>query len=1250
MKYRDLVQFDPVEDIIQLRKADRLEEARKLVDTYVVSDLMADKLTEVILKHLQYTLPFDTKGILIIGNYGTGKSHLMSFISSVAEHEGLLGHIRHPGVREAFKAIAGRFKVIRMELGGTTRPLREAIVGEFETNLKKFGVSYTFPAMDQVTSNKPALEGMMAAFHEKYPDKGLLLVVDEMLDYLRSRDDLAIILDLTFLRELGEVSGDLKLRFMAGVQEALFNNPRFASVSNSLLRVIERYEEVPIERRDIKYVISHRLLRKEPGQLAKIREHLMKFSRFYGDLNRRMDEYASLFPIHPDYVDTLERLTVIEKRHILKTLSGVMRGLLDEPVPQNSPGTVSYDQYWSVIKQNPSVRSAQDIREVYECSFRLEGLVETGYPKGKNLDFARRIIHGLSIHRLTVGDIQRPVGLTAENLRDQLCLWDPLIAELGGDPADDLKGETETALRLISRTVNGQFISSSETDKEGRLGGQFYLDIRKTVDYEANIRNRAESIADHELDLAYFDALAQVLERSDQYYPGTRLAWEYDLDWVDKGVFRKGYIFFGAPNERNTAQPPRDFYLFFLRPFNETKFKDEKDPRDVFFRLGERDEVFDLQLRYYAAAGALSGSSSGTEKAHYTNKTKEYKQRISDWLRDNMASAYFVTYQGKARTLQQLLKDKFAPSDSRNFKDTINSVAQGCLSPHFSNLAPEYPTFKTRISRANMKDAVMDALENIGAFAAGGTAVGRFTKRGRSVLEALELVAENQLRPEGSKYAKHILKMLEPKGRGEALNRSGIFSTVETGVEYMAPSRFRLEPEWVSVILASLVYSGHLVMGVKGKKYDASGVDELVGRPVDDLTGFTHVEKPKDWPVPEMSALFEMVGMAPGLATQVTMGKGEPVKEFQNCLVALINDAVVMREKVSSGFYLFNEGILTEDELGQAKRDLEALVGFLESLRVFSTPAKFKNLAHTSEEIGVKRQLLTDLTNLSELSAKTKELEPIAGYLSQALALLPEDHLWVEKAQKTRLHVLGVLKDPRKRAKDQEIFDASKALDTLKTQYADAYMALHSRARLNQAQDKVKSQLVSDGRLKNLEALSGILGTGAYAATVRDSLADLKPCYGLTKEALKTSPVCPDCGFKPLLERQDGASADLKLDSLDENLDKTLTDWTHQLIDMLEDPTAQNSIALMAGKPRELIDGFLSRKTLPNRVDDEFVRACNTALEGLVRVRLNLGDLQKSLVKDKAPTTVQELVLRLERYLSDLAKGSDKDKIRIVFE
>ena len=41
VKYRDLIEFDPIETVIQLRAADKPSEAESLVRTYVISDARA---------------------------------------------------------------------------------------------------------------------------------------------------------------------------------------------------------------------------------------------------------------------------------------------------------------------------------------------------------------------------------------------------------------------------------------------------------------------------------------------------------------------------------------------------------------------------------------------------------------------------------------------------------------------------------------------------------------------------------------------------------------------------------------------------------------------------------------------------------------------------------------------------------------------------------------------------------------------------------------------------------------------------------------------------------------------------------------------------------------------------------------------------------------------------------------------------------------------------------------------------------
>ena len=120
--------------------------------------------------------------------------------------------------------------------------------------------------------------------------------MDELLDYLRSRDDKQLILDLGFLREVGEVCKELRFRCMAGVQEAIFDSGRFAHVADAISRVKDRFQQVKIATTDVKFVVSHRLLHKTPAQLAAIKEYLTPFAKFYGNMTERMDDYAALFP------------------------------------------------------------------------------------------------------------------------------------------------------------------------------------------------------------------------------------------------------------------------------------------------------------------------------------------------------------------------------------------------------------------------------------------------------------------------------------------------------------------------------------------------------------------------------------------------------------------------------------------------------------------------------------------------------------------------------------------------------------------------------------------------------------------------------------------------------------------------------------------------------------------------------------------------------------------------------------------
>ena len=48
MKYKDLIQFEPIESVVKLIDADEALNAQRLVETYVISDEMAEKLITLV--------------------------------------------------------------------------------------------------------------------------------------------------------------------------------------------------------------------------------------------------------------------------------------------------------------------------------------------------------------------------------------------------------------------------------------------------------------------------------------------------------------------------------------------------------------------------------------------------------------------------------------------------------------------------------------------------------------------------------------------------------------------------------------------------------------------------------------------------------------------------------------------------------------------------------------------------------------------------------------------------------------------------------------------------------------------------------------------------------------------------------------------------------------------------------------------------------------------------------------------------
>jgi len=1241
MRYGDLIQFEPIESVIQLLDADRPDEAKKLVSTYVISDDMAERISKLMIPQLSFDEAVDHKGVLVVGNYGTGKSHLMSVLSLVAEDESYVPMIHHPQVAEAAKAIAGRFKVHRIEIS-SQMSLRDIITQQLEVFLEKHGVSYTFPPADKVVNNKAAFEEMMSAFAEVHPDQGVLLVVDEFLEFLRSRKDHELVLDLSFLREIGEVTKHLRFRFIAGVQEAIFDSSRFQHVADSLRRVKDRFTQVLLARQDVSFVVAERLLKKSSDQQDKIRAYLGPFTKFYGSMNERMDEYVRLFPVHPDYIGTFERLVFTEKRGALVTLRDQIQAILGDEVPLDRPGLIGFDKFWDTVATNSVLRSDPNIGPVLKVSEVLSERVSKAFTRPAYKSMALRIIDGLSVHRLTTGgDIYVPVGPTAAELRDTLCLFQPGIEDMGGDPSDDLLTAVQTTLRETLKTVNGQFISKAPNTE------QYYLDLKKDVDYDAQIEKRAEALSEDALDRAYYGAVRQLMERTDDssYVTGHQI-WQYQIEWQERRVERIGYLFFGAPNDRPTAQPERDFYLYFIQPFDPPRFRDEQKADEVFFRLKAPDETIKRLLGFYAAAQDLASTASGGAKGVYLDRVRDTLREMSKWLQEKQLEAFEVTFQGKSKTLRDWtkgisLRDKarLGPDERINFRDVVNVIAGIALSSRFSDVSPEYPTFSALVTESNKKQLIGNALRAL----SGSTR----TKDAVIVLDGLEMLDGDRIDPVQSRYAQEVLTRLKAKGHGQVLNRSELL-VGNADIEYFSPDKYRLETDFLVAVLGSLVYSGDIVLAITGDKVDSGKISLLADRSLEELKQFKHVEAPKEINVAVLRSLFEMLELPPGLAQQATQGSDEPVKALQEEVNKLTKRVLAASTDMANRLSFWGQPLLRDEEIRDWRSKLDELKAFSESLSPYNTVGKLKNLRIGSDDITAQKKNLEVLNSVEGLIRLIGELGNTASYLGQAEMVLPSDHAWVKQAQDTRKNVLESLSTSRT---SQNGSEHRQTLSKLKKDYLTAYVSLHSKARLGVSEDKTKNALRKDSRLVAMRALANIsLMPTSQLTTFEEKLDKLKSCASLVDSELSASPVCPHCNFRPANEQGDMLPAANVLKQLDDELDHLLDGWVQTLLDNLEDPIIQSNFELLKEGSRKIVTGFVETNSLPEPVTPEFISAVQEALSGLDKVVVSGDDIRQALLQGGSPATPEDLRKRFEAFLTDRCKGKDTTKLRFVVE
>jgi hypothetical protein len=1253
VKYSSLFQLNPIETVIKINEADQVGEARRLVSSFVITPSLADELRSVVVPMLAPTTATEGKGLFIVGNYGTGKSHLMSFISVIAEHAESINWLRDGDWAEPLKPIAGKFLVKRHELNvpdPAAVTLYDVIAEQLSQLAANAGFHYIFRPSNQVTDIKAELSRFMTAFEAAHPDKWLLLVTDEVLDHLRRLTDAQLVRDLGMLRAIGEFADGSRLKFMAGVQQSLFNNDRFQHVASEIARIKQRFADVVIDSKGVEQLIQTYLFEKTEAQKQQIKAKLLKNSDLYEVVGQDTDRFVNLFPAHPRFIDEFERITVVERREILKVLTAEARALQDAVLTDDVPILITADRYWNHIERDKGLDASVEVRQVKLNLATLHARIEAVLPE-EDQGPAVRLVNALGVNRLTTATMKESIGLTPHDLKESLLWFSPSPMREGAF----LSLQAKRLLDKVREAANGQFLTKSPTSDH------YYIDPTLNRDFEQEVATESRTLEPHVVQRYLNEMVTRALEMTNENPIRENQLYESVINWVDRNVERPGWFFFGFPNLRETGKPPKDYYIFICPSTRVDKLSESIEPeRDecYWFLEGFPTARFELdqkeqegaamswldKLRIYAAARQRASAvrKGLDEHTAYTAIAERYLQDILPEFNRNANDWVSVQFGTEMKALGTWMADVDPNNKNASFRTKFKRLNEWWFAAAFAHKYCDYPTFEMAQTESSRSSNARDAM----AMIAGVGFAQKGTDQGKSVLRALGLREGETNSFEKSPWLIEVKNRLGSLGDGQFLNHSDLFEEKEGRIWFKGE---HIEAEYLLVVLMAGVAEGDIiVVGKQNNQYDASRLDDLydVLKSPDELV---RVGKPKSRPLEEWKSLFGVLGLNKGeLAHESKLDLA--VGKFVNTCYARIETIVRTQEALKTPLpFQSEESGVAITEVGAS---LQAAKDQFESLKTLNTKAKMPNLKLSATDVEQFGEHLERVQSLESLLAFLTEHSGVLGAIGRYEAILAgraADFFTAFEEMKTALNRVYTNPDQLESSRDE----LQSAIDLAKSRALAAYQTLHQRHRLDSDGVKRKQKLVNGAELKALNKLALIetLGSSKVEGIIR-RLEGLIPFKGVSDDQLLKSPTSlhPTDPFDPSKLESDASAADI-LAACEDEIDATFSAWQSTLLqEMQSDPSVQASISALAPDERKGIDGFLRERKLPDPIDDGFVTTVNQVLKGLKKKPIKRDGFAKAIFHDGKPLRPDELRQRVEEWIKAQTQNEEAGQVRFVLE
>jgi len=1224
MKYRDIIQFEPIEEVIKFHQLKNDDFRHSLIRDFVFSVDYEKTIIPAICRDLDYTSSDETFGLQIVGDFGTGKSHLMSLFSLIAEDASLLPLVRSESAKKVLGVIAGKYKVIRFEMGSTDE-LWNIVCEQIDDAMSEWGISHSIAADDK-GMYKDKLNRMMADFESAFPGKGLMIVIDEMLEYLKGRaSDDRLNRDLSVLRALGEFSDRSKFRMVFGVQEQIYNVPQFQFAASMLQHANDRYRQIPITKQDVQYVVQERLLHKTDDQKQIIREHLSKFTTFFTKLGNNLNDYVNLFPVNPSYFDNFQSIRVGKsQREVMKTLSRNFREILDTDIPEGQPGLICYDHYWDDLNV-PSMMTEPDVRRVSTIMETIHQKINENFTgnRQKNAGLAHRIANACAI-KILQDTLEKTNGVSTENLIEDLCYLDS-----GCFDRSFLLDVIETTAKQIVTATDGQYFEKNDNTQE------FHIRIEGGVNIGQIIKDYISTMSDDKKDQHFYNYLVEFLPiETDKKYRREFNIYRHRIDWISHKTMLDGYIFMGNPNERSTTQPQQNFYIYFMPIFNKTNIKYGAEPDSIYVRLdGVSNEMKEL-IEHYAAAEELAASVDSSQKHLFEPYVKNDEDKLKPVFQRDFMQCAEIYYLGD----KQNITPQMMSGGSK--EQVVSNIASTLLEDYFCQQMPNYPKFtllRSSLTSENRSSILKAARMKI-------VNPGMPNRDGEAILAGLGLMQENQLSVDGSPYAISIMDMIDNKGEGQVLNRDEILHRFFKDWEHdWRTNDYNIDADFEFLVLSTMVAMGKIEIDLPGgKNINAANLKEIVDLPQETFYSFSHVRRPKGMNKEAVRELFLGI-LGKDMLSQLQ--NQEIYAQLLSKAREIAADAVKTGHEIVGGIFLDDIELLTSTEAMSIKNRLDALAGMCDKLPSYATPAKMRNIPWPADFIKETLSAAKKITDVRELMTFVNDFRSRLSYLSQAKQYMTDDEMKqkVDAALQKINDIIPVMKD------DQKVNAFKLELDQLMGMYAVWYKDQYDRMHITGLQDADKRKIMNCNEKHVCDSICGADYDKGYFSVDSQYTEWCRKMSSLTvgsstvnKESILRTPYQ---GFNPVqfVGRQLPQLSDLKaeLEEIFNKVDETL----HAI---LKDKELLKNKDILDSSELGLLDRFNNNgEDLRPENAERLVEIVGKLHTGIHKIPITIDNFRSVFNR---PMTPEDAIKAFRKYIDSLTLGNKEDNVRIIFK